>query len=622
MSDLFALRKVWHRLAIGYVGCIAALAGLFYVGHVGLGEATTLTARLLHSPFAVTGAVGDLRAAVAQSAIILRDIPAAAEPKVLDSLTTALKSQSDATDQAMAILKERYLGPKGDLEVIAVQLEKWRAGQRKVLGFVTQESRSDAHAAVRDLSEDLGRLQAAIMVVREFARNKGAEFAANAEAVRGKTGTWQIAAFLIAGLVSVTSAVVGIRAIVIPLRQLEGNMASISQGQLDIEIACKDRADELGDMARSIVGFRQAALDKIRMAREAEETRVRNEAERMQSMQQAIESERRLVSDSIGTALSRLADKDLTVRLTQDLPKAYAKLQADFNHSIAELEDAISGVSNSVVTLSGSTGEVAASAQDLSRRTEQQAASLEETAGALGEITGTGRKTAEGASHARDLVASAKADAETAGAVVKQTVQAMGTIESSARQINQITGVIDEIAFQTNLLALNAGVEAARAGEAGRGFAVVASEVRALAQRSAEAAKEIKALISTSTAQVSQGVELVSQTGKVLENILQQVSDISKSVVDIAAGAQEQAVALAQVNSAITKMDQETQQNAAMVEETTAASHALSQETDRLSSLVTQFRVVNAQTPGRALEATLTAMRRYTAPAAPVRRSA
>jgi methyl-accepting chemotaxis protein len=228
-------------------------------------------------------------------------------------------------------------------------------------------------------------------------------------------------------------------------------------------------------------------------------------------------------------------------------------------------------------------------ADDLSRRTEQQAASLEETAAALDEITVTVKRTAEAAAHARSVATTAAGTAEQSGKVVRDAIEAMNGIEKSSGQISQIIGVIDEIAFQTNLLALNAGVEAARAGDAGRGFAVVASEVRALAQRSADAAKEIKSLIAASTNQVEQGVDLVRRTGQALDRITQQVAELTNIVADIAASAQEQASGLGQVNTALNQMDQVTQQNAAMVEESTAASHALAQETDEVSRLVTRF---------------------------------
>lgn len=294
---------------------------------------------------------------------------------------------------------------------------------------------------------------------------------------------------------------------------------------------------------------------------------------------------------TLAEGLSNLAAGNLELEITTKFPPALEKLRVDFNSTVDKLKETILSVVASTATINASTQEITTAADDLSKRTEQQAASLEETAAALDQITATGKKAAEGASHAREVVTIAQQDAEKTGIVVRKTVEAMGGIEKSAQQINQIIGVIDEIAFQTNLLALNAGVEAARAGDAGRGFAVVASEVRALAQRSADAAKEIKGLISTSSAQVADGVQLVAETGKALERILDQVNDINKVVVDIAAGAQEQATGLSQVNTAINQMDQATQQNAAMVEESTAAGHSLAQETAQLAELMSRFQV-------------------------------
>jgi methyl-accepting chemotaxis protein len=246
-------------------------------------------------------------------------------------------------------------------------------------------------------------------------------------------------------------------------------------------------------------------------------------------------------------------------------------------------------VTDSMNAIHSGTQGISTAADDLSRRTEQQAASLEETAAALNEITTTAKKAADGATHARDVVAAADEDAKKSAVVVRQAVEAIDTIAKSSQQISQIIGVIDEIAFQINLIALNAGVEAARAGDAGRGFAVVASEVRALAQRSAEAAKEIKGLILASSTQVEHGVKLVNETGKSLERIMGQVTEITSIVSQIAAGAKEQSIGLGEVNTAINQMDQVTQQNAAMVEETTAASHSLSQETEQLAGLIGQF---------------------------------
>ena len=330
-------------------------------------------------------------------------------------------------------------------------------------------------------------------------------------------------------------------------------------------------------------------------------TEVENERARRQTeVEEAARVHEHVVS-SLARGLRHLADGDLLHELTDRFGAEFEPLRADFNTTVAELQATLRNIAGNASAITAGSGEISAAAEDLSRRTEQQAASLEETAAALDEITATVKKSAEGAAHARNVVAIAKADAERSGDVVAKAVQAMGAIEQSSQQISQIIGVIDEIAFQTNLLALNAGVEAARAGESGRGFAVVASEVRALAQRSAEAAKDIKGLISTSSVHVTQGVGLVGDAGQALARIAAQVADINGVVADIAASAQEQATALQEVNSAINQMDQVTQQNAAMVEESTAASRSLSQEAEELTRLLDRFQVGHDETesPGR-----------------------
>jgi methyl-accepting chemotaxis protein len=328
-----------------------------------------------------------------------------------------------------------------------------------------------------------------------------------------------------------------------------------------------------------------------------ERERTANEAERAR-----VQAEQEAVVANLATVLAALAAGNLTTRIDAEFTGRYAQLKQDFNAAMATLEDAMQRISTATETIRSGTSEVSQAADDLSKRTEQQAASLEETAAALDQITATVRKTAEGANHAREAVTTAKADAERSGEVVGGAVQAMAEIDKSSKEISNIIGVIDEIAFQTNLLALNAGVEAARAGEAGKGFAVVASEVRALAQRSADAAKEIKALIGASSNQVASGVDLVGQAGQALERIVAQVGGISGIVAEIAASAKEQATGLAEVNTAVNQMDQVTQQNAAMVEQSNAASHSLAQEAEELGRLVSRFEVggTGAPRPGGA----------------------
>jgi methyl-accepting chemotaxis protein len=313
--------------------------------------------------------------------------------------------------------------------------------------------------------------------------------------------------------------------------------------------------------------------------------RANNEASRKAA---EVES---MVVDALADSLRRLAQGDLTASIDVAFEGRYDQIKADFNAAVASLREAMGAITASTATLRSGSDEIAQASDDLSRRTEQQAAGLEETAAALDELTATVKKSAAGATQASTLVSTTRDEAHHSGQIVREAVGAMGQIEKSSGQIAQIIGVIDEIAFQTNLLALNAGVEAARAGDAGRGFAVVAQEVRALAQRSAEAAKEIKGLISTSTSQVGEGVKLVGQTGEALRRIVERVGEIDALVSEIAASSQEQATGLSQVNTAVNQMDQVTQQNAAMVEQATAASHSLKSECQELVRLVGRFEV-------------------------------
>ena len=378
-----------------------------------------------------------------------------------------------------------------------------------------------------------------------------------------------------------------------PLVRMVERMRALAQGDLEVEIDGLDRGDEVGEMANAVQVFRTNAIERVRVDKETTEHRAEVETERRR-----VEAEKARAAETLtqamsqlGDGLRRLAGGDLTSRLDQRFPSEFAKIRDDFNAAASKLMETVRAVVASTSAIHAGSHEISTSSDDLSRRTEQQAARLEEAAAALNEITATLKKSAEGAKQAAIEVASADDNAKKGAVVVKQAVEAMDAIAKSSEQIGQIIGVIDEIAFQTNLLALNAGVEAARAGDAGRGFAVVASEVRALAQRSAQAAKEIKSLISTSSSHVGSGVQLVAESGEALDRIIAQVSKINGIVSEIAAGAEQQATGLQQVNTTISQMDETTQKNATMVEESNAASHSLSQETSQLANLVDQFQV-------------------------------
>ncbi|MBB3644884.1 methyl-accepting chemotaxis protein [Rhizobium sp. BK619] len=293
----------------------------------------------------------------------------------------------------------------------------------------------------------------------------------------------------------------------------------------------------------------------------------------------------------LGGALRQLSEGDLTKTVDTPFVPSMEQLRHDFNTAVKGLADTMKTIGENAVAIAAGSSEIGTSADSFSKRTEQQAASIEETAAALEEITTTVNDSSRRADEAGRLVAVTKQGAEQSGIVVRNAVAAMDQIEQSSREITNIIGVIDDIAFQTNLLALNAGVEAARAGEAGKGFAVVAQEVRELAQRSAKAAKEIKALINTSSDLVKNGVGLVGQTGKALEEIVTQVGDINGNVVAIVEASREQATGLKEINQAVNSLDQATQQNAAMVEESTAASHSLAKEAETLRVLLARFRL-------------------------------
>ena len=386
------------------------------------------------------------------------------------------------------------------------------------------------------------------------------------------------------------------RRVTSPITWITAAMGRIAEGELTADVPGLGQRDEIGGMADALETFRGALVERGRL-QDAAASMHAEHAERLRALEADYQTAGRhqtVAVQAIATGLEHLSTGNLTYRIEEVFAADYAKLKTDFNAAIGRLEKTLSVVTASIDMIRGGTGDISQAADDLSRRTEQQAASLAETAAALSEITRGVARMAEGAGQARGVARNARSDAELSGKVVHNAVQAMSEIATSARQIGQIIGVIDEIAFQTNLLALNAGVEAARAGDAGRGFAVVASEVRALAQRSADAAKEIKALIQASTRQVDQGVTLVGEAGATLGRIAGQVAEIDASIVGIATSAQEQATGLREVNDAVNQMDRVTQQNAAMVVQSTSASHALSQEAGALAGLTAHFQLGRA----------------------------
>ncbi|TWF52368.1 methyl-accepting chemotaxis protein [Neorhizobium alkalisoli] len=385
------------------------------------------------------------------------------------------------------------------------------------------------------------------------------------------------------------------RGITMPIARLRERMTSLAAGETDQAVAGQDRRDEVGQMAKAVSVFRDNALERIRLEKEAEANRSLSDRERIARDAQKAkdDADTQFAVAELGQALGRLAEGDVSYRIEKSFVKHLDTLRSNFNNSAENLNRTLNAVGQNARGIDSGANEIRSAADDLSKRTEQQAASVEETAAALEEITTTVKDSSKRAEEVGSLVARARDGAEKSGQVVRDAVMAMKEIERSSGEITNIISVIDEIAFQTNLLALNAGVEAARAGEAGKGFAVVAQEVRELAQRSAQAAKEIKALITTSGEHVRSGAELVGNTGTALETIVAEVQEINRHVDAIVESAREQSVGLQEINTAVNAMDQGTQQNAAMVEQSTAASHSLAREAASLNALLARFTLGN-----------------------------
>jgi len=415
---------------------------------------------------------------------------------------------------------------------------------------IDQFHKNPAHQ--RQLLADMSRLPASAEM--EVA---GLSFRVNASAIKGPSGEYMGNMVQWEDITEQKDAE----------RQIEHLIGSAMNGQLNERLSVDDYQGFMRNLGTGINELLETVVKPIR-----ESTRV----------------------------IKSLSEGDLRAMMTGEYEGEFADMRDSLNQSMSNLKNMVSQIQSSSVNIVNAAGEIAQGNSDLSQRTEEQASSLEETASSMEELTGTVKQNADNARQANQLAAGAREQAEKGGDVVTRAISAMTEINSSSKKIADIIGVIDEIAFQTNLLALNAAVEAARAGEQGRGFAVVAGEVRNLAQRSAGAAKEIKALIQDSVEKVSDGSKLVDQSGQTLQEIVAAVKKVSDIIAEIAAASQEQSSGIEQVNKAVTQMDQVTQQNAALVEEAAAASESMDEQARGLSDLVSYFKIDESSSlPGR-----------------------
>jgi methyl-accepting chemotaxis protein len=537
-----------------------------------------------------------LQIAIASIADLLMATTDADNQAAIDSLSASKSKFASDMDQAAA-LDPAEAGALTALKTRGLQIINGDCDRSIRLGLASNSADADEAAQEVFLTECKPKLAPMTADMATETNNMQDLVAQSETSLAAATDSTVLATFavLFAGLAAVMAGgfFTTRRFISAPINTLQTVMDRLAKGDLEARIADDARRDEIGRMAGAVRVFKEAGLEKRRLEEQADRERATADTQRRQAEaeREAAAADQKNVVTNLATGLERLAHGDLQFRLTHPFIADYEKLRTDFNAAIGALHETMKGIARNTQGVKNGATEINQASDDLSKRTEQQAAALEQTAAALDEITATVKRSADGAKQARDLAANAKSDAERSGDVVRDMVGAMNGIETSSKQIGNIIGVIDEIAFQTNLLALNAGVEAARAGDAGRGFAVVATEVRALAQRSAEAAKEIKSLISASSQQVEGGVKLVGETGKTLARIAEQVAQLNAVVADIAASAQEQATGLTEVNTAVNQMDQVTQRNAAMVEETNAASTTLAGEAQQLAQLVARFQI-------------------------------
>jgi methyl-accepting chemotaxis protein len=500
------------------------------------------------------------------------------DPASLEEHGAALQRMRRDYDQRMAHWRESPLDPAlkaqlaGPAEVAARKF--WAEIDEGLIPAATAGDSAAAHASHARLLVHFEEHKRAIEAL--VARTAEAKAANDADSAR--TVSITIAVLAAVALAVLALVVAGVRylmrAALNPLAETSETMNRMASGDLEAGRRSDHRSDEIGEMTCAIEVFRAAAI-----AQRESETRQRQ------------------VVEALSGALVELSRGNLVHRLDLPLAPEYEDLRATFNATVDQLAQLMRGVAASASSVSAGAAEIRSASDDLARRNEQQAASIEETAAAMNQVTGSVRQTAVSAADVQRDVAEAHREADDGGAVVRSAIDAMAAIERGTREISQIIDVIDGIAFQTNLLALNAGVEAARAGEAGRGFAVVANEVRALAQRSADAAKDIKQLISASVRQVDGGVTLVGRAGQVLEKIVARVGDISGRVTEISRAAEGQATNLGQVNTSMGAMDRMTQQNAAMVEQSTAAARSLANEAKDLAGLVARFRTGEGTAP-------------------------
>jgi methyl-accepting chemotaxis protein len=458
----------------------------------------------------------------------------------------------------------------------------WEEVRQNLLPALARSDSMAMQASIAQLESIFERQRAAIIRLTENAASMQKELVASSQTtVWGLMAMVVVSALVIIGLILMAIRLL-VRRVLDPISATAATMSAMAAGDLDAGRTSVHRADEIGEMTRAIEVFRSAAY-----------------TQRENALKQAE------VVDRMGAALGELAEGNLVHRIETPFAAEYEALRSAYNAVAEKLDSLMSRVGGTAGSVSTGAAEIRAASGDLATRNQSQAASVEEASAAMKQVAMLVSATANRTREVESEIGLATQDAKVGGTLVGEAMAAMGAIERSSQEIGRIVDLIDAIAFQTNLLALNAGVEAARAGDAGKGFAVVANEVRALAQRSADAASEIRTLIATSSREVSGGVSLVSRTGEALTMLVGRVDTLATLVSEIGEATRVQSTNLEQVSASVSGMDAMTQRNAAMVEQTAAAARSLASEAGELAAAVARFRTAARSAPAlhRALAA-------------------
>jgi methyl-accepting chemotaxis protein len=586
---------------LGVMAALVALTGFFSLREMSTTNRSVTELATNWLPTIV--GVKDLESGLSELRSAYQDHILAIDDTTEKEATNNIEAQTKRVEAAL----ERYgsLATKPDerpaLEEIRSLIAEYQKVGRDVVKLSTAGLDGQAKRKLHHMQEFADKAAVAIdRIVAAKVAGSGVVYEQSAVSFRRAFWMAAVLVMLGVGLAAIMMAF-AVRGIANPIERITRSMLALAAGDSATAIPFARRSDEIGKMALAVETFRQNAIQNIELQSQSEGHRVANEQQRLRG--EELERSRAAVMASstteIAAALKQLSAGDVAFRLEQPFHQDFENLRLDFNSAAQQLQDTLQTVARSAQQIGTGSSEITRAVDHLSRRTEKQAASLEETAAALDQITSNVSAASLRARQAQAMAGSANEIATRSSVVVSDALEAMQRIEDSSRQVTSIIDVMDQIAFQTNLLALNAGVEAARAGDAGKGFAVVAHEVRELAQRSAEAGRDIAELIRNSSTEVEFGVKLVRETGAVLREIQRQIAEMNNEMAAICASAQEQASGLQEVNSAVTAMDQVTQQNAAMVEETHAASANLVVEAERLAQLVARFDVGGAQPTAR-----------------------